>query len=373
MAQSSNTQKDLFDVWVRIKPFHPILQGSSQTALTTNSRSEYNEGDSKAGGRNSISQHDSWQSHTPRRETRGRSKSPKLSRTPIADRDKIIPKKLDYKAFKIEGDKIVVEEAVDEVTRGGAETKIQTKSISFPHIISDTESNLGLFQRSLAPKIEGCFQGNSFTLLTYGISGSGKSHTIFGSPSPPQTAVGGHRHPTGAAVLGGEGPSSSHMVQEKGLLSYFLSSLFAKKSQLESVADSTSVCVQVSFIEIYNEQARDLLHTADGCQNRKLTIVESPLTNGVMVPDLKALEVRCEDQLDSVLGEVLERRVVCPNLNNKYSSRSHLIVEVVIKTTRKVPAGKKGEKGEFLQTVKTSKVRFVDLAGSEKVDINLLR
>lgn len=345
MAQNTSSQKDLFDVWVRIRPFNQIVQAPAAGTQTQNSRVEYSDADSRAAGRNSISQHDSWQSHTPRREGRTRSKSPKLSRTPIADRDKVSAKRQDYKAFKIEGDKIVVEELVDEVGRAGAETRIQTKSISFPHIISDTESNLALYQRSLAPKIEGCFQGNSFTLLTYGISGSGKSHTIFGSRTPLSQARAG-------------------MIGEKGLLSFFLNSLFQKKTQLESAKD-VSVSVQVSFIEIYNEQARDLLQFGE--TNRKLTIVESPLTNGVMVPDLRALEVKSEDQLDSVLGEVLEKRVVCPNLNNKYSSRSHLIVEVLVKTTRQSPGGKKGDKGEMLQTVKVSKVRFVDLAGSEKV------
>ena len=54
------------------------------------------------------------------------------------------------------------------------------------------------------------------------------------------------------------------------------------------------------------------------------------------------------------------RRVVGTNLNNHYSSRSHVIIEIRVEKRVKTPSG-------FKEVI--SKIRFVDLAGSEKVNL----
>ena len=166
--------------------------------------------------------------------------------------------------------------------------------------------------------------GSSFTLLTYGISGSGKSHTIFGS--------------------------QNEVNNEKGLLFFFMQELLEKQKKLFKDQDS-KITITNSFIEIYNEQVRDLL--ADD-PNKKLSIIESPHSNGVLVPDLLSKPVSSLQDLNDNLSLALSRRVVCPNLNNMFSSRSHMIVEIIVtdNLNRRV-----------------SKVRFVDLAGSEKVSL----
>lgn len=52
--------------------------------------------------------------------------------------------------------------------------------IPFPKIFGENSSNKEIFKKIIKPKIKDAFEGTSFTLLTYGISGSGKTHTIFG-------------------------------------------------------------------------------------------------------------------------------------------------------------------------------------------------
>lgn len=91
-------------------------------------------------------------------------------------------------------------------------------------------------------------------------------------------------------------------------------------------------------MEIYNESVYDLLDSSD-CEERakgekrnsyfldhsaaqkKLSIIESPFTNGVIVPDLKSVEIESEAQLLDLVSIVQQRRIVSPNINNNHSSR----------------------------------------------------
>lgn len=52
--------------------------------------------------------------------------------------------------------------------------------IEFPNLLSDDSSNSEIYERILRHKIDQSFDGKNITILTYGISGSGKTHTIFG-------------------------------------------------------------------------------------------------------------------------------------------------------------------------------------------------
>lgn len=308
MKETSSSS--FFDVWIRVKPYKPYYSSFEKFL---------EEGPSVT--------------NRQRRTTpgRSRSKSP-LTPTPfkkarvLQEREKFTAKKYlkDYQAFKCLDDQLTLKEVVEEI---GKEPRMEESCINFPNIIDDKQDNLTLFKRSLEPKIDSCLLGKSFTLLTYGISGSGKSHTIFGS--------------------------ANENIQEEGLLIYFMKSLFEKKQEYEEKSNRT-FNVSVSFIEIYNEQARDLLVDNNP---KKLTIVENPFTVGVSVPDLTTHALRSYEDLHKDLDIALARRVVCPNLNNQQSSRSHLIVELNIESY-----DTSNFNNHYL-----SKVRFVDLAGSEKV------
>lgn len=96
--------------------------------------------------------------------------------------------------------------------------------------------------------------------------------------------------------------------------------------------------LEASFMEIYNESVYDLLDSSD-CEEKakdekrnpalvetcipqkKLSIIESPFTNGVIVPDLKSVEIVTESQLLNLVAVVQKRRIVSPNINNNHSSR----------------------------------------------------
>lgn len=59
--------------------------------------------------------------------------------------------------------------------------------------------------------------------------------------------------------------------------------------------------VRVSYLEIYNEEIRDLLGKAS---NKKLTLKDNPQGGGVYIPNLKQLIVKDLQELEKVLKVV---------------------------------------------------------------------
>ena len=51
----------------------------------------------------------------------------------------------------------------------------------FDNIFDKNADNKQIYEKLIRPKLGGLFEGMSFTVIAYGISGSGKTHTIFGS------------------------------------------------------------------------------------------------------------------------------------------------------------------------------------------------
>ena len=117
--------------------------------------------------------------------------------------------------------------------------------------------------------------------------------------------------------------------------------------------------VTVSYVEIYNEQLRDLLNTGPPQAAPNLCILEDVKGN-ISVSGLSEVVIETADQL----VRLLERGSALRESNsNSLSSQSHAIF--TIKLTQKQ---KKPETG-IISTV-TSKLNFVDLAGSERLDNN---
>lgn len=257
-------------------------------------------------------------------EKRSRSKSPKMNRGVFHEK---LVNKGDFKALRVEGDHIVLDEDVEDLDKALFSSFKQT---SFPNLIDEHDSNRNIYKASLEPRLDSIFEGKSFTILTYGISGSGKSHTIFGT--------------------------KTEQFKENGILFHFIEAMMKRKDTWE-MQNNVPVSITLSFIEIYNEQVRDLLSEDS---TKRLTIVESPFTNGVMVPEMIKKPIQSLSQLNEDLTSSLSKRIVCPNMNNNYSSRSHVIVEIVVQSQSTDRTSK-----QF-----SSKVRFVDLAGSEKVTRN---
>jgi kinesin family protein 3/17 len=110
--------------------------------------------------------------------------------------------------------------------------------------------------------------------------------------------------------------------------------------------------VRATYLEIYNEEIRDLLGKD---QNHKLEVKERP-DIGVYVKDLSGYVVNNADDLDRIMTIGNKTRVIGATAMNACSSRSHAIFTVTVESSQV------GEDGQ--QHVKVGKLHLVDLAVS---------
>lgn len=121
--------------------------------------------------------------------------------------------------------------------------------------------------------------------------------------------------------------------------------------------------VRVSFLEIYNEDIRDLFTIKQaklGFNTTKiagLELKEHPET-GVYVKDLTSHVVNSVAEMEKMMDIGNEARSVGATLMNETSSRSHSIFSVTIESSEPTPDGE----DRFV----AGKLNLVDLAGSER-------
>jgi hypothetical protein len=100
-----------------------------------------------------------------------------------ACQDKFCKKgKLDYKAISLNKDNnLVITKIPKQKGNYLKQTDQDTRTIEFPKVFNEDKSTKKIYQEVLDSRVDKSFDGLSFTLITYGISGSGKTHTTFGS------------------------------------------------------------------------------------------------------------------------------------------------------------------------------------------------
>lgn len=137
-----------------------------------------------------------------------------------------------------------------------------------------------------------------------------------------------------------------------GIIPRAVSDLFAA---IENDQEN-NISVEMSFLEIYNEDARDLLSEGN-TDNQSLFIREG--SNGeVYVQNLTWKSVSSQFEVEEHMSQASDRRVVASTHMNATSSRSHAICTLRV-TTRSTASD-----GSSNETV--SKLTLVDLAGSER-------
>uniref|UniRef100_A0A8B9BYI1 Kinesin-like protein KIF17 n=1 Tax=Anser brachyrhynchus TaxID=132585 RepID=A0A8B9BYI1_9AVES len=173
------------------------------------------------------------------------------------------------------------------------------------------------------PLVEGVTEGYNGTIFAYGQTGSGKSFTMQGVVDPST---------------------------EKGIIPRAFEHIF------ESIqcAENTKFLVRASYLEIYNEDVRDLLG-ADTKQ--KLELKEHP-EKGVYVKGLSLHAVHSVVQCERIMETGWRNRAVGYTLMNKDSSRSHSIFTIHMEICTVDEGGQ--------DHLRAAKLNLVDLAGSER-------
>ncbi|KAM9294416.1 stAR-related lipid transfer protein 9 [Gastrophryne carolinensis] len=170
--------------------------------------------------------------------------------------------------------------------------------------------------------------GYNVCLFAYGQTGSGKTYTMMGTP---------------ASV---------------GLTPRICEGLFSYSEDSPETLSSSRI--EVSFLEIYNERARDLLHHSNQKKPYTLRVREHP-EKGPYVQGLSRHLVTNYEQVVALLEEGIENRITAATHVHDASSRSHAIF--TIQYTQAMLE-------DNLPSETASKINLVDLAGSERASPN---
>ncbi|XP_031157829.1 kinesin-like protein KIF17 isoform X2 [Sander lucioperca] len=173
------------------------------------------------------------------------------------------------------------------------------------------------------PLVEGVTEGYNGTIFAYGQTGSGKSFTMQGVHDP---------------------------AAQRGVIPRAFEHIF------ESIqcAENTKFLVRASYLEIYNEEIRDLLGNDT---KQRLELKEHP-ERGVYVRDLSMHTVHSVGECERIVERGWGNRAVGYTLMNKDSSRSHSIFTIHLEICNTDAAGQ--------DHLRAGKLNLVDLAGSER-------
>ncbi|CAK6960965.1 kinesin-like protein KIF17 [Scomber scombrus] len=173
------------------------------------------------------------------------------------------------------------------------------------------------------PLVEGVTEGYNGTIFAYGQTGSGKSFTMQGVTEP---------------------------AAQKGVIPRAFEHVF------ESIqcAENTKFLVRASYLEIYNEEVRDLLGNDT---KQRLELKEHP-EHGVYVRDLSMHTVHSVGECERIIEQGWRNRAVGYTLMNKDSSRSHSIFTIHLEICN--------TDGDGQDHLRAGKLNLVDLAGSER-------
>ena len=188
---------------------------------------------------------------------------------------------------------------------------------------------------------------SSQTFLTYGHTGSGKTHSIFGTQWT--TASDNLKFVTGDKLINAVLQDDNHF----GLIQRLLAKLYSLKNSGELVED-----IGFSFFQIYNEKIIDLLNPAGEDLQVKLSPVEGVIIDGLSGYTIGTLE----ESLDVLKKGYLARKLR-DNMLNKLSSRSHTIFQISL-NMHPSKIAEKQKKNVALNT--RVKINLCDLAGSER-------
>ncbi|KAM4528797.1 kinesin-like protein KIF13B isoform 2-T2 [Fundulus diaphanus] len=231
---------------------------------------------------------------------------------------------------EMEGNQTVLHPAISNVNKG--DPRSQPKAFAYDYCFwsmdeSQTDKFAGqdvVFQCLGESLLDNAFMGYNACIFAYGQTGSGKSYTMMGSAEHP------------------------------GLIPRLCSSLFSRTVQ--EAREGETFTVEVSYMEIYNEKARDLL---DPKGSRQALRVREHNVFGPYVDGLSRLAVACYKDIESLMSEGNKSRTVAATNMNEESSRSHAVFNVILThTLMDLRSGTSGEK--------VSKLSLVDLAGSER-------
>ncbi|KAJ3369906.1 hypothetical protein GGF31_004981 [Allomyces arbusculus] len=199
------------------------------------------------------------------------------------------------------------------------------RAFTFDHVFGPTATQDEVYDMCARQLLEPVAQGFNATVLAYGQTGTGKTFTMGTCPT------GGLEH------------------ENLGIAPRLIEAL------LDMLPDVNQRLVRVSYIELYQEQVRDLLSPAhDGPE----VVIREDRHGNITMQGVSQVVCQTKEDILGLLERGSQERTVGETNMNSTSSRSHAIFSIMLE--QYVLAK------DSTVECKMSKLHLVDLAGSER-------
>uniref|UniRef100_A0A4W6ETY2 Kinesin-like protein n=1 Tax=Lates calcarifer TaxID=8187 RepID=A0A4W6ETY2_LATCA len=189
----------------------------------------------------------------------------------------------------------------------------------FDHVFSENSTQVDIFENTTKGVLDGVMNGFNCTVFAYGATGAGKTHTMLGSQNDP------------------------------GVMYRTMKELFKR---MDDAKEEKEFAVAFSYLEVYNEQIRDLLANAGPLA------VREDSSKGVVVQGLTLHQPKSAEHILEALDSGNRNRTQHPTDMNATSSRSHAVFQIYLRQQDKTAS--------LNPNVCVAKMSLIDLAGSER-------
>ncbi|CAI4232337.1 unnamed protein product [Auanema sp. JU1783] len=194
------------------------------------------------------------------------------------------------------------------------------RTFFFDSVFPPECDQMRVYNVAARPIVENVLQGYNGTIFAYGQTGTGKTFTMAGDLDEPEL---------------------------RGIIPNSFAHIF---DHIAKCKENTTFLVRVSYLEIYNEEIRDLLAKEENITNLE---IKERADVGVYVKNLLSVTVSSASHMQKIMEFGNKNRKVGATMMNVESSRSHAMFTVTIESC---------ENGHVTQ----GKLQLVDLAGSER-------
>ncbi|XP_050971594.1 kinesin-like protein KIF18A [Labeo rohita] len=192
----------------------------------------------------------------------------------------------------------------------------------FDSVFREDSSQVEVFENTTKAVVDGVLNGYNCTVFAYGATGAGKTHTMLGANDAP------------------------------GVMFLTMKELFTR---MDLIKEDKVFNIAFSYLEVYNEQIRDLL------TNSGPLAVREDGSNGVVVQGLTLHQPKSAEHILEALDYGNRNRTQHPTDMNATSSRSHAVFQIYLRQQDKTAS--------LNPNVRVAKMSLIDLAGSERASV----
>ncbi|XP_026676884.1 kinesin-like protein KIF19 [Diaphorina citri] len=227
---------------------------------------------------------------------------------------------------QLDRERIVVEEVEREKEKHLRSKRPTEKQFNYDIVLGEDATQDDVYQATTKNLVRDVLLGYNGTVFAYGATGSGKTHTMVGQSGGKNVGI---------------------MVRALNELFQYIET---RKQRYT---------VTMSYLEIYNENIRDLLNPESGFL--ELREDSSKGSGYVQVSGLTETIANSTEEVMALLTRGNKQRSCESTASNRTSSRSHALLSVTVHNTRPIH-----EHNVMKTRIRQGRLFMIDLAGSER-------